>query len=183
MLRCLDALDVRCLGSTVKHTILEKLLFCLFDWQYIFDWHKYVQPEVRISWNTREDALAVEEGAWWRAPNAFRTSFSTDDVDREVVALLKDEPLCSIAADNSSILPRISLSTFPAELDAMFIPRDTFWRENPAAHKNFSSSFSDFSRSTDQKTSRPLLKKHSRSAKNFSTNKDYSRPVQKILDR
>ena len=89
----------------------------------------------------------------------------------------------------------------------MFTPGDTFWRENPAAHKNFSSSFSDFSRSADQKTSRPLktlsigqklfdqqnysrpTKKilnrynNSRPAKTFSTDKNISRPVQKILDR
>ena len=106
-----------------------------------------------------EDALAVEEGAWWRAPNTFRTSFSTDHVDWGVVALLKDDPFCSIAADNSSILPRISLSTFPAELDAMFIPRDTFWRVNACC---------------PQKSLRP------RSAKNFSTNKNYSRTVKQF---
>ena len=119
-----------------------------------------------------EDALAVEEGAWRRAPNTFRTSFSTDDVDWEVVALLKDDPFCSIAADNSSILSRISLSTFPAELDAMFIPRDTFWLENARCQKSFSTN-----------------KNYSRPVKQFSTGKiildrpKNSRPTKKFLDR
>ena len=111
--------------------------------------------------------------------------------------------LWSITADESPILPRICLSIFPAELpslDAMlFIPRDTFWRDNARypqkiivqpldRPKNFSTttknsrSAKNFSTgkkfSTDKKNSRPV-KKFS-SGKKFSTDKNISRPFKKF---
>ena len=71
-----------------------------------------------------KDALEVEEGAWWSAPNTLQTSLSTNVVIWGALPLLKDEPFWPIAADKSPILPRICLSILPAERHVVYT---TWW--------------------------------------------------------